>query len=71
VKDNEMAKALKASMTTMEHIALVLKEHNDMFGLLREQQKDLLNSLKLVAISMNSLHERVIALEKLNSISTN
>jgi hypothetical protein len=49
----------------------VLKEHNDMFGLLLKQQNDLMVSLKLVAISVNSLHERVMSLEKLNSISTN
>jgi hypothetical protein len=64
MKDNEL-------INHLDHIGLVLKEHNDMFGLLLKQQNDLMVSLKLVAISMNSLHERVMSLEKLNSISTN
>jgi len=71
VKDNEILQHLKNNLVLVDNMSRVLKEHNDMFGLLLQQQKDLMVSLKLVAVSMNNLHERVMSLEKLNSISTN
>jgi hypothetical protein len=71
MKDSDIIKHLKENMDTMEHISMVLKEHNDMFGLLLNQQKDLIVSLKLIAVSMDSLHLRLVAIEKLNSINKN
>ena len=37
----------------------------------KENAQEVINSLKLMALSINTLHDRVMQLEKLNTISTN
>ena len=71
MKDNEILKHLHNNVILMDNISAVLKEHNDMFGLLLQQHKDLLVSLKLLAHSLDNLQERMVSMEKFNCISKN
>lgn len=55
----------------LKDLARSFLTQNDMFGELLKQHKQLLDSLKLVAVSLNNLQDRMAAMEKLNSINTN